>query len=163
MTRTLLAAIIVGISGLLAHAGQPVAPPAIYRADQAAGGQRELQVNAFGTCSDCHGATLTGRSGVVGELPLLDSLPEHLQKTIRDTHGGKIPPLAGPAFQARWGNRSTKALSWDLQRRFYVLSEETQLNIMAYILQLNGALPGTQPLTRDTDVEIGAVTSAALK
>jgi hypothetical protein len=35
------------------------------------------------------------------------------------------------------------------------LSEETQLNIMAYILQLNGALPGPRPLTRSTDAEIG--------
>jgi hypothetical protein len=37
------------------------------------------------------------------------------------------------------------------------LSEETQLNIMAYILQLNGALPGTQPLTRSTDIQIGTL------
>jgi hypothetical protein len=43
------------------------------------------------------------------------------------------------------------------------LNEETQLNIMAYILQLNGALPGPQPLTRSTDVEIGRLISAPEK
>jgi hypothetical protein len=37
------------------------------------------------------------------------------------------------------------------------LSEETQLNIMAYILQLNGAPAGTQPLTRSTDIQIGTL------
>jgi hypothetical protein len=34
------------------------------------------------------------------------------------------------------------------------LSEETRLNIMAYILRLNGALPGSQALTESTDVPI---------
>jgi hypothetical protein len=39
------------------------------------------------------------------------------------------------------------------------LSEETQLNIMAYILKLNGALPGSQALTASTDVHINRLTT----
>jgi hypothetical protein len=35
------------------------------------------------------------------------------------------------------------------------LNEETRLNIIAYLLQSSGALPGTEPLTMTTDVEIG--------
>ena len=34
------------------------------------------------------------------------------------------------------------------------LSEETRLNLIAYILQANGALPGTQPLTVATGMEL---------
>ena len=85
---------------------------------------------------DCHTTTLTGRKGDAGELPPLGSLPDGLQQTVRNA-GGRVPPLAGPAFMARWGARSTKALSVEMQGRFEVLSEETRINIMAFILQTN--------------------------
>ena len=131
--------------------------PRVYTAEQAAAGQRELADNKFGTCSDCHANSLAGRAGDKEETPELSSLPDNLQTTIRN-NGGRVPQLAGPKYLARWGARSTKDFSREMMSRFTgPLSEETQLNIMAYILRLNGALPGTQPLTRSTNIQIGTL------
>jgi cytochrome c553 len=127
--------------------------PRVYTAEQAIAGEREVQNNTFGRCSDCHANGLAGRNGDPDELPPLSSLPEATQTLVRN--GGKVPQLAGKKFVQRWATRSTKDLSAEMRRRFAgPLSEETQLNIMAYILQLNGALPGSQPLTQSTDVAI---------
>jgi hypothetical protein len=63
----------------------------------------------------------------------------------------------GPEFLKRWATRTTKDLSYEFQGRFGNLSEETRLNLIAYILQANGALPGTKPLTVATDVQIRAL------
>jgi cytochrome c553 len=127
--------------------------PSVYSAAQAAAGERDVQNNAFGRCSDCHANGLAGRIGDPDELPPLSTLPEDTQTRVRN--GGKVPQLAGPEFMNRWATRSTKDLSAELRSRFAgPLSEETRLNIMAYILKLNGALPGTQPLTESTDVPI---------
>jgi hypothetical protein len=127
--------------------------PSVFTAEQATAGERELQNNAFGRCSDCHAHGLVGRNGDPEELPPLSSLPDATQTLVRN--GGNVPQLAGRQFMQRWATRSTRDLSTDLRRRFAgPLSEETRLNIMAYILQLNGALPGTQPLTESTDVPI---------
>jgi hypothetical protein len=38
------------------------------------------------------------------------------------------------------------------------MSDETTVNITAYVLQVNGATPGTQPLTRATDVIVNSIT-----
>ena len=125
----------------------------VYTAEQAAAGEQAVQNNAFGRCSDCHANGLAGRNGDPNELPPLSSLSESTQTLIRNV--GKVPQLRGPEFMKRWGTRSTKALSAEMRGRFAgPLSEETRLNIMAYILRLNGALPGTQPLTESTDVLI---------
>jgi cytochrome c553 len=136
-------------------AQQSTARRRVYTPEQATAGQRELQENKFGACEDCHAKSLSGRNGDKDETPELSSLPEALQTSVRN-NGGKVPQLAGPKFITKWGPRSTKDFSLELMKRFSgPLSEETQLNIMAYILQLNGALPGPRPLTRSTDVEIG--------
>jgi hypothetical protein len=155
----IVVAVVLGFSFSM-RAQEPTDQPTVYTMAQAAAGRMEIQTNSFGACADCHTTTLTGRDGERGELPPLSSLPDDLQKTIRNA-GGKVPALAGANFMARWGARTTKDLSSDMQRRFNVLSEDTQLNIMAYILQANGALPGTQPLTRATDVKIGTLTTSA--
>jgi cytochrome c553 len=158
--KTLLLTIAVASCGLSALSAQLPVPSRVFTAAQADAGRVELQNNAFGACSDCHTTTLTGRKGDADELPALSSLPDGIQKSIR-SYGGRVPPLAGANFVARWGARSTKALSADMLRRFANLSEQTRLDIMAYILQLNGALPGAEPLTAATDVEIRSLTSAA--
>jgi len=69
-------------------------------------------------------------------------------------YGGKVPALVGPEFRRRWATRTTKDLSTEFQERFGKLREETRLNLIAYILEANGALAGTQPLTMATDVPI---------
>jgi len=126
----------------------------VYTAEQAKAGEREVQNNAFGRCSDCHATGLAGRIGDPSELPPLNSLPADTQTTVGN-YGGKVPQLAGPKFLQRWAARSTKDLSAEMRDRFNgPLSEETRLNIMAYILKLNGALAGSQPLTMSTDVPI---------
>jgi hypothetical protein len=81
------------------------------------------------------------------------------------TAGGKIPPLAGGEFMARWAGRTTadlskriKDASLFLKQAEPLLSEDTDenayLNLTAYILQANGARSGTQALTVYTTVRI---------
>ena len=143
------------------QAGQATDRPAVYTAEQAETGRRELQTNSFGNCSDCHTRALAGRNGNPDELPPINSLPANYQQLING-NGGKVPDLVGAMFRQRWANRTTKDLIAEFQLRFAPpaahLSEETRLNVIAYILQANGALPGTQPLTKATDVEIRTLT-----
>ena len=148
---------VVFAGSLPTHAEQAMDRPAVYTAEQAEAGRMELQTNSFGACTDCHTTTLTGRNGDAGELPPVGSLPANTQKLIND-NGGKIPALVGPKFMTRWAARTTKDLTKEFQKRFAPpsarLSEETRLNLIAYTLQANGAMPGTQPLTMATDMEI---------
>jgi hypothetical protein len=59
----------------------------------------------------------------------------------------------GPKFRARWANRSVKDLTVNFKDRFAPgLSEETRLDILAYVLSENGFRAGREPLTMATDV-----------
>jgi len=96
----------------------------------------------------------------------MGDIPDFLQD-----YGGRIPPLAGAntAFQpflSKWGPRTTA----DLSRRINEavggfppkpLDQETYLNLTAYVLQVNGASAGSQPLTKSTAVEIRTITKSA--
>ena len=166
MVRTTLAlvfAILVGMSGLARQAD----PPAVYTAEQAARGKVAMRINAmaaganFGACSDCHSEGLGGRAGNPGEQPAVASLKPNLQKTIADA-GGRIPDLVGPAFRARWANRSVKDLSVNFKDRFAMggLSEDTRLDILAYVLSENGFRAGAEPLTMATDIPIRLLSGA---
>ena len=146
----IVAVVFVVVSATLA--GQSTDRPAVYTREQAVAGRLALKTNSFGVCSDCHTNALTGRKGDAGELPSISSLPEDSQKMINVY--GKVPALVGPEFLKRWSTRTTKDLSKEFQDRFGVLSEETRLNLIAYILQSNGALAGMRPLTMATDVQI---------
>lgn len=140
--------------GLFVLTGQQAVPPAIYTAAQAANGRTAYQ----SSCGKCHTDTLMGRVGDIGEVPPLSSLPANMQQVVRAA-GGKVPPLAGDKFMARWGVRTTKDLSTRIKDAVggfppQDLDEETYLNLTAYVLQSNGAQPGTQALTAATAVEI---------
>jgi hypothetical protein len=126
--------------------------PAVYTTEQAEAGRLALKTNSFGACTDCHTTTLKGRTGDAGELPPVSSLKEDYQQTVNTYR--RIPGLVGPEFLKRWDSRTTKDLSKEFQERFGKVSEETRLNLIAYILQANGALPGKEPLTAATDVPI---------
>ncbi len=107
-------------------------------------------------CAYCHTVALMGRTGAPGELPELGSLEPALQRTIQND--GSIPPLAGPKFMTVWGARTTH----DLIDRIKLAAgpdepEETSVNLAAYILQVNGAKSGTQPLTAASAIEIRSV------
>ena len=104
----------------LITAGQ--APSAApFTADQASAGRTAYTT----TCAGCHGADLAGP-----------------------------PPLAGTAFRGGWGSRTTRDLLTAVQsmppEQPGGLPEATYLSIVAYILQSNGATPGTQALTTAT-------------
>jgi len=83
----------------------------------------------------------------------------------RQNNNGRIPPLAGanaafPPFMTKWGGRTTKDLYARIQEAVGAdryMDEQLCLNLAAYILQVNGARPGTQALTTDTALEIRSV------
>jgi hypothetical protein len=162
LTKTLLATVIAStVSALLAQ-GPKI--PSVFTATQAEAGRKAFQEkggasgNTNAACVYCHTATLTGRTGAPDEVPALSSLEPAMQEAIQNS--GTIPPLAGQKFIAVWGARTTQ----DLTNRIKLAAgqnepEETSVNLTAYILQVNGAKPGAQPLTAATVVEIRDVTT----
>src|SRR6202521_6230968 len=121
----------LGISFAMAAAQQP-ARTGPFTADQAAAGRAIYQA----TCSTCH-------------------LPD-----MKGTF--EAPPLAGANFMNMWRNRPTSDLFSRIRNSMPItnpgsLSEQDAVNLVAFILQANGALPGTQPLAADSLVPIGAV------
>jgi cytochrome c1 len=153
--------IVFGAAALVA-ARQAASAASAFTAVQADAGRAAIEHNKFGACSDCHTSRLTGRTGGADELPPLDSLSAATQKMIRDQYHGRVPALVGPTFVARWAARTTKDLNHDFERRFAdTLSEETRLNIVAYLLQANGSTPGSEPLTMATSVGIGSLVAAS--
>jgi hypothetical protein len=101
-------------------------PPSVYTVTQASAGKMALEANS---CTSCHTPALTGRTD--------DTDP--------------VPPLAGPEFLAKWGGRPLRDFISDLQGHSSGPGQEMPVNMAAYILQVNGALPGDQRLTPDTD------------
>src|SRR6476646_8962455 len=126
------AAVAALVSGVVVMAGQqpPAAPAASpFTAAQATAGRTAFDQN----CSTCHGTDLSG---------------------------GAAPALAG-TFPAGWSARTTRDLTGLIQGtmppdRAGALPEQDYVNIAAYILQFNGATPGTQALTTATAVPIGS-------
>jgi hypothetical protein len=102
-----------------------------------------------------------GRKGDPGEMPPLSSLPDNMQKTVIAA-GGKVPPLAGEDFLSRWRDRTAKDLVLRIKSAVGGFppdntSEETSVNLTAYILQVNGAKPGAEALTAATAIQIQSV------
>jgi mono/diheme cytochrome c family protein len=153
MTKLLVTATAFAGCGFLVLTGQPAMPPTVFTAAQAADGRTAYQ----SSCAKCHTDTLVGRDGT-GEIP----------EFLRDYHG-KIPPLAGAnaafePFLTKWGKRTTKDLSIRVKDAMGAfppkdLNGETYLDLTAYILQTNGARPGSQALTATTAVEIRSITT----
>jgi mono/diheme cytochrome c family protein len=91
-------------------------------------------------CSGCHGSFLLGNSG---------------------------PPLAGESFLEDWAGKSTSQLFRFASTNMPLnaagtLPEESYLNLIAFILAVNGAKPGATPFRRDSDVPIGSIVSGNL-
>jgi len=161
MKHSVVVCMIVFGAAAFVAARQAAVPPTAFTAAQADAGRMAIEHNKFGACSDCHTSGLTGRTGAPDELPLLDSLSPATQTMIRDQYHGKVPALVGPTFIARWAPRTTRDLTHDFERRFAgTLSEDTRLSIVAYLLQANGAAPGSEPLTMTTSVGIGSLVPA---
>ncbi len=137
MTRKLIvitAALFAG--GIFFLTGQQAPAPAVYTAAQAAAGRTTYQTS----CASCHTDTLIGRN--------------------------EAPALAGANFMTQWGARTTKDL-YDYIHAVMppgnggTLGEEAYLNVTAYLLQSNGAPPGTQTLTPDTAPAIRSIATGA--
>jgi alcohol dehydrogenase (cytochrome c) len=122
---------ILGISIYLA-AAQQAARPGIFTPEQAAAGRAKYQA----VCSSCH-------------LPDLQGAFE-------------APPLAGGNFMNTWRNRPVSDLFTRIRTSMPIsnpgsLSDPEAVNLVAYILQANGAAAGTQALTPETITPIGAL------
>jgi hypothetical protein len=148
----------VGFACLVLTAQQPT-PSGIFTSAQADAGRLVYER----TCGKCHTYTLTGRKGEPGELPPLSSLSASYQKFIGPR--GFVAPLTGKVFLDRWGAKSAAQLISRFQEtvddpyfQFEGVDDEFTVNITAYVLQVNGAKPGTEPLTRTTATIVNSVT-----
>ncbi len=119
----LLAAVIgAGLAVVTAQltAQQPARGP--FTAEQASAGRAAYQEN----CASCHLPDLAGRN--------------------------EAPQLGGSNFMSTWGSRTTHDLLTLIQLTMPPgnaggLSDASYADIVAFILQANGAVAGTQPLT----------------
>jgi alcohol dehydrogenase (cytochrome c) len=114
-------------SSIILVAGQQPPAAASFTEGQAAAGRTAYQAN----CAGCHGEDLGG-----------------------------VPPLAGAGFIGSWATRPAVDLIRTIQAtmpsdRPGALSQQTYVEIVAYILQANGRPAGTDPLTVDTALPIG--------
>ncbi len=153
---TLLAAGILG-AGLFILTGQEPTPSGIFTSAQAESGRTAYE----NTCGKCHTPTLMGRKGELGELPPVSSLSASYREFIGPR--GFVAPLAGKTFIDRWGSKTAAQLISRFQETvdFFPpegMDRETTVNIMAYVLQVNGAKAGNRPLTRTTDVVVSSIT-----
>jgi len=162
----LLAAAVLG-SGLFVLTGQQPAPSGVFISAQAEAGRKAYE----NTCGNCHTPTLRGRKGDPGELPPVSSLPAYMQEMA----SGVVPPLAGPVFLNRWGSNTTAQLVERIEQAVGAFppegtnipvpghapaeSDPTSVNITAYVLQVNGAKAGTQPLTKTTAAIVRSITA----
>jgi len=121
--------------GVAIAAAQQPAKTGLFTAEQAAAGRALYQ----SACSACHLPDLKGSN--------------------------EAPQLAGGNFVTTWRGRTTS----DLFKRIHdtmplgspgSLSEQEALSLVAYVLQANGALAGTQALTPATSVPIGSIAGA---
>jgi alcohol dehydrogenase (cytochrome c) len=108
-----------------------------FTAGQAAQGHKDYS----SACASCHHENLTG--------------------------GGEAPSLAGGNFLKSWGSRSTRELYDYIHSAMPLgkggsLNDQTYANIVAFLLEANGATAGGQPFTPETDVKIGNVANGQM-
>ena len=114
-----------------AKAQQP-ARTAPYTAEQANAGRATYQVK----CASCHLPDLKGSN--------------------------EAPPLTGINFTNMWGGRPASDLINRIRNTMPMtdpgsLGDEEAVDIVAYLLQANGAAAGTEPLTPASTAPVGAV------
>ncbi len=130
---TVVAVIVVPVSA----AGQQVVRSDSYTAEQFTAGRAAYLAN----CAACHMPDLKGSNEAL--------------------------PLAGPDFMNTWRSRATR----DLFNRISTsmppgkvgsIGEQDVVAIVAFILQSNGATPGTKPLTATTAIGIGELANGEM-
>ena len=156
--KAVIAAITLMASGIFPVTGQQTPAPAVFTGAQAEAGRAAYE----NSCGRCHTYTLLGRNGAEGELPPLTSLPEPFLKFIGPRK--HVPALIGKDFVMKYGQK-TLAEMFTLFRGAadttpvseLHMSDDTLVNITAYILRSNGAKPGNQPLTAKTSALFNSV------
>ncbi len=133
-SRIALAATALAFCSWVAVAQQDTGP---FTAGQAAQGHTDYSAD----CAACHQENLSG--------------------------GGEAPSLAGGNFVKSWGERSTRELYDYLRSTMPLgkgssLSDPTYQNIVAFLLEANGATAGGKPFTAETDVKIGNVANGQM-
>ncbi|MBI4472873.1 MAG: c-type cytochrome, partial [Acidobacteria bacterium] len=124
-----LAVTAVAIFGAVIAAGSQGGGSGVYTAQQADAGRASYQAN----CSACHLPDLGGQ--------------------------GDAAPLRGAEFMGAWGARTTKELLSFMQltmppARPGSLPQQEYLDIVAFILQQNGAAAGNQAFAANTEMAI---------
>jgi len=153
----LLASSLLGCGLFLLTAESP-APPAVFTSAQAESGRAAYEKS----CGRCHTLTLMGRQGNPDERPTVSSLSEADRKFLAD-FANRVPPLAGKEFLERWGSKTAAQLVARFQearfsfREAGLTDDEDIVRITAYVLQVNGAKPGSQALTRDTRAAVSSL------
>ncbi len=130
--RTKLISAGLGAAALALLTAQQPQAAAVFTAAQAQAGRGVYDQN----CAGCHGANFQG--------------------------SGDAPALAGGTFLLQWRTRMVSELFGDIIQKMPPtsagsLGEAAGLNVTAYILQRNGAQPGTQALTPGAAMQIGSV------
>jgi hypothetical protein len=152
--------VLIGIfgAGLAVLTAQQPTSSGIFTTAQAEAGRTAYE----NTCGKCHTPSLMGRKGDKDEVPPISSLPARYQKFIGAR--GYVPPLAGKFFLDRWGQKTAGQLiarfqetAYDPYFQFEGMTDEMTVNITAYVLQVNGAKPGAQPLTTTTSAVVNSV------
>ena len=118
-------------------AAQQPAKTAPFTAEQATSGRATYQ----SICAGCHLPDLKGSN--------------------------EATPLAGRNFINAWRDRTTADLFTKIQTSMPAsnpgsLSEQESVTLVAYILQVNGAVAGTQELTPTTAVSIGSIATGVV-
>lgn len=138
--------------------GQQPSTKRIFTSDQAVAGRVAYEK----TCGRCHTLSLMGRYGKPDERPSISALSDADRKFIAD-YGDEVPPLAGKSFLQRWGAKTAAQLVARFQEAKFsfrdagLTDDEDIVRITAYVLQVNGAKSGNQPLTRTTAAEVNSV------
>jgi hypothetical protein len=156
--KAVIAAIALMAPGIFPVTGQQTPASAVFTGAQAEAGRAAYE----NSCGRCHTYTLLGRNGAEGELPPLTSLPEPFLKFIGPRK--HVPALIGKDFVMKYGQK-TLAEMFTLFRGAadttpvseLHMSDDTLVDITAYILRSNGAKPGNQPLTAKTSALFNSV------
>jgi alcohol dehydrogenase (cytochrome c) len=135
-TRITLGAAVIATSGVMIVSQQSRAQPrqsGPYTAEQALAGRTAYQAN----CAACHASDLSGREG---------------------------PQLAGANFMTQWGDKTAGELVSFTRATMPPgsggsLLDQTYVNLVAFILDANGAQPGDRPLSTESSVSIRGVAS----
>lgn len=156
--RVLVLAGLFGIAGSLLLVMGEDPTPRVFTAAQAEAGRKAYD----NSCGKCHTYNLLGRNGADGELPPVSSLPASYQEFIGKAK--RVPPLAGKDFLSRWGPKTAAQLiarfevtAKDPSFQFEGMTNDTVVNITAYALQMSGAKPGTERLSRTTSAVIDSL------